>query len=185
MPGLARGRSMTLPTRTSHAVRAPHSSVQTKAATRCRGKTHGIAAHAFMPPLPSPAACFADVQMSCCTWSNTSCCYCTSAYICVGTPPDPSVLACLATGRRGLSGKQLAVRKQKERKKLVGNLATMVQEMRKVCIHPQLSKYWNSLSEGLSLQVRVFSGNRVRCPRAWPARMTLAHWLAPVELVRM
>ncbi len=61
------------------------------------------------------------------------------------------------TGRRGLSGKQLEVRKQKERKKLVGNLATMVQEMRKVCIHPQLSKYWNSLSEGLSLQARRIS----------------------------
>ena len=65
------------------------------------------------------------------------------------------MLACPVTGKRGLSGKQLEVRKQKERKKLVGNLATMVQEMRKVCIHPQLSKYWNSLSEGLSLQART------------------------------
>ena len=63
-----------------------------------------------------------------------------------------------------MSGKQAEARKQKERKKLVGNLTTMVQEMRKVCIHPQLSKYWNSLSEGLSLQVRIcYARGRSTC----------------------
>jgi hypothetical protein len=40
----------------------------------------------------------------------------------------------------------------------LGNLTAMVQEMRKVCLHPQLSKYWSSLSEGLSLNKVLLAG---------------------------
>ena len=57
----------------------------------------------------------------------------------------------VGAGKRAATAKQLTARKQQERKRLVGNLTAMVQEMRKVCLHPQLSKYWSSLSEGLSL----------------------------------
>ena len=78
-----------------------------------------------------------------------------------------------SAGKRAASAKQAAARKQAERKRLVGNLATMVQEMRKVCLHPQLSKYWSSLSEGLSLNKARIHADISSCP--CQARLQLAN----------